>query len=164
MTSLRSVFNQFTPELQIRYGNAFEVLVKFGIFTGKSSTSTNKKNLVVLLSKIMPLNQSAIYVWNMPVSSSAIPNNIRVYLTQFTIYKSTIWMILLSIQAYQAMWVMSKWASFFFPTPSHFWWWIFNFKPIISTDSSSIPTKYLSSCSKTALQDGGWSMGGGTTT
>ena len=53
--------------------------------------------------KIMPLNLYAIYVWNMLVSSSEIPNNIRVYFTQFTIYKSTIWMILLSTQAYRAM-------------------------------------------------------------
>jgi hypothetical protein len=81
MTSLRSVLNQFTPELQIRYRNAFEVLVKFGIFTGKSSTSTNKKNLGIPVVENYATQSSirAIYVWNMLVSSSEIPNNTRVY-------------------------------------------------------------------------------------
>lgn len=45
MTSLRSAFNHFTPELQNRYRNAFEVLVKFGIFTGKSYNIHKQKNL-----------------------------------------------------------------------------------------------------------------------
>jgi hypothetical protein len=82
MTSLRSTFNRFTPELQIQYSNAFEVLVKFGIFTGKSPISTNK-NLRSTGCCRNYATQSfiryAIYVWNILVSNSKIPNNIRVY-------------------------------------------------------------------------------------
>ncbi|CAO3680765.1 unnamed protein product [Umbelopsis ramanniana] len=45
MTSLRSAFNHFTPELQNRYRNAFEVLVKFGIFTVHDLQEHNLDNL-----------------------------------------------------------------------------------------------------------------------
>ncbi|KAI8580641.1 hypothetical protein K450DRAFT_236579 [Umbelopsis ramanniana AG] len=45
MTSLRSTFNRFTPELQVRYRNDFEILVKFGIFTVQDLQEYNLDDL-----------------------------------------------------------------------------------------------------------------------
>ncbi|KAI9287353.1 hypothetical protein BC943DRAFT_319608 [Umbelopsis sp. AD052] len=45
MTSLRSTFNRFTPELQVRYRNDFEILVKFGVFTVQDLQEYNVDDL-----------------------------------------------------------------------------------------------------------------------